>query len=143
MKEEVFDIRDLNAVFYKAASMHDEIMTRIDTEDGEIVVEYGRIGENEYYKPFRKLTVRYSLSDMENDILLDVFRCRKDGKHYMEESKKPQGLSWLNGWNMVMYAFDYNTFGEMCLHFSMSSGKKYYNAELVFTPTSIRYIWEE
>ncbi len=143
MKEEVFDIRDLNAVFYKAASMHDEIMTRIDTEDGEIVVEYGRLGDNEYFKPFGKLTVRYSLSDVENDILLDVYRCRKDGIHYVEENKKPQSLSQLNGWNMIMNSFDYNNFGEMCLHFGISKGKKYYNAELVFTPTSIRYIWEE
>ena len=139
MKKELFSTSDLNTFFKSAESMHDEIMTGISIGKGGVMIEYGKIGDNDHYKPFRKLTVTYELDDR-NDYSLDVFKVNDGSLEYISV---PEGLDWLNGWNMLMYKYDVDIFGEMCIYFNIDNGKKYYNAELRFIPTVIQYVWEE
>lgn len=61
MKKELFTASDLNALFHSVETMHDETITHIEISNGCLIVEYGRIGENDYYKPFNKVTVTYYL----------------------------------------------------------------------------------
>ena len=139
MKKELFSAEDLNTLFNSSKAMHDEKMTRIDIRDGALIIEYGRIGENDYFRPFKKATVTYTLKDPD-DCSLYVYRVKRNSLQYVSV---PEGVSWLNKWNMLMFKYDIDIWGEMCLHFDINNGKKYYNARLSFTPVTIEYLWEE
>ena len=144
MKEEEFELKDKNFLFDSVRAMHDEIMTNIDIADNEIRIEYGRIGENPFFSPFAKMTVSYVLNPLETDYSLNLKTITKRGTKREEWSvNDPEKLRELNGWDMVMYCFSIDLWGEMTLHFNVSNKRKNRLAELSFTPVRIRYTWKE
>ena len=138
--EELFDLHDKNRLFYAAEAMHDEFITEIKVVENEIRIVYGEIGESGYRSPYRKVTVSYGLDNIESDLALYIFKPTRRGK---KEERSINELAKLNQWNMIMYKYDIDMWGEMTLHFNINKGKKHRNAELSFTPAWIRYLWEE
>lgn len=141
MKKESFPVSDLNTLFHSVETMHDETITHIEISNGCLIVEYGEIGKNDYYKPFNKVTVTYELKYADPiDYNLYVYKIKNSSLKYITV---PEGLDWLNEWNMLMFKYDIDIWGEMCIYFNIDNGKKYYNVEFHFTPESIEYCWEE
>ena len=141
MKKESFPVSDLNTLFHSVETMHDEAITHIEISNGCLIVEYGEIGKNDYYKPFNKVTVTYELKYADPiDYNLYVYIIKNNSLKYITV---PEGLDWLNEWNMLMFKYDIDIWGEMCIYFNIDNGKKYYNVEFHFTPESIEYCWEE
>lgn len=140
--EETYDLKDLNLLFNRAEAMHDEVMTHIDIIRNEIRIEYGKIGENELWKPYKKAIVSY-LIDEGCGYSLKVCKLTRNGTKDEYTTENPEKVKALNNWNMEMYKFDFDIFGEMTLHFDIRKGKKYRSVELSFTPTNIKYTFEE
>lgn len=141
--EEFFDLKDKNRLFSTAKAMHDEVMTHIEAVGNKIQLDYGEIGTNPYWHPFRAVTVSYRLDDLDSDYSLTIKKLNRDGRVVDFSINDPGRILDLNPWHMMMFKFDIDQWGEMTLHFSMDKGKQHRYAELRFTPASIRYRWEE
>lgn len=143
MKEESFDLHDKNALFESAEAMHDEVMTHIEFVGNELRIVYGGIGENEYYKPYSKLTITYTLDPVESDLSLTIIKSAGYRTRCNYSMNDPRKVFELNQWNMRMFKFDMDMWGEMTLHFNIDNGMRYRKAELRFAPVLIQYRWEE
>ena len=67
---EVFTLEDKNTLFSSTRAMHDEIMTHIEVVDGAIRIEYGKLADNDYWKPYKKAVVTYYI-DTDDGVLLN------------------------------------------------------------------------
>ena len=143
---EEFDTKDISLLFNSADPMHDQMITHIEINGNNIFIEYGKIGLNDYRPPFTKLTVIYSFDHDNNDYSLTIIDRGQLNPllcvvNY--STNDPGKVFSLNQWDMEMYKFDMDNFGEMTLHFDIFRGKKIKNVELRFTPVNITYLWEE
>ena len=143
VKEEVFGLQDKSFLFDFALTMHDQVLTHIEIADGELQIIYDKVGENDYYIPYRKVTITYTLDPMKNDYSLSLIKPTEHGTKVDYSTNDPLAISDLNRWEMLMFKWDIDMWGEMTLHFNIHKGKKYRNAQLRFTPASIQYRWEE
>lgn len=141
--EEIFDLNDKNFLFHENRALHDEIMTHIEVADNELRIVYGKIGEDDYYKPYSKVTVTYVFDFMENDYCLNIIKVKNKGRKEKISYNDPDKINELNNRHMVMYNFDIDLWGTMTLHFTIWNKKKEYNVELSFTPAIIKYQWEQ
>ena len=139
---DLINMKDLNLLFDSETAMHDEVMTHIDIIGNEIIIEYGNIGKNEYWKPYKKAIVSYVI-DEGCGYSLRVFKLSRTGTKDDYCSDNPEKVKALNNWNMEMFKFDFDVFREMTLHFDISKGRKHRYAELSFTPMKIDYSLEE
>ena len=143
MKKELFDLHDKNFLFDTARAMHDEIMTHIELTENRLIIEYSRIGENDFWKPYSSVIITYTFDAVESDYSLSIIQLTGKGTKVDYTMNDAQEVSRLNKWNMTMFKFDIDLWGEMTLHFNISKGKKYRNAEIRFTPVTIEYCWKE
>jgi len=139
---DLINLKDLKNLFDSKTAIHDEVMTHIDIIGSEIIIEYGNIGENEFWKPYKKAVVAYVIDDG-CGYSLRVFKLSRNGTKDDYCTDNPEKVKALNDWNMEMFKFDFDIFGEMTLHFDISKGRKHRYAELSFTPVAINYSLEE
>ncbi len=138
---EIITLEDKNILFSSLKAMHDEIMTHIEVVDGAIRIEYGKLADNDYWKPYKKAVVTYYI-DTDDGYTLDLIKVGHKKNITMCYSDNPKNIEDLNRWNMVMYKFSLDLFGYMTLHFDLHKKHKVINAELQFTPIKIQYDFE-
>ena len=122
--------------------MHDEEMTHIEAVGNEIRIEYANIGSQNPQRPCKKVTVTYFI-DRTEGFLLEIRRLADDKMENVLRTAEGKELFALNDWHMLMDSFSLHLFGQMTLHFQINKDGLYRNADLTFTPTSIRYEYEE
>ena len=143
---EKFDPKNISLLFRCADPMHDQMITHIEVCGNDICLEYGKIGLNGYRPPFSKLTVIYSFDHDITDYSLTIINKIRLSPHLYEikdSTNDPAQILSLNQWEMEMYKYDMDNFGEMTIHFDIVKGKNMKNVELRFTPIKITYHWEE
>ena len=139
---EIITLEDKNILFSSPKAMHDEIMTHIEVVGDAIRIEYGKVADNDYWKPYKKIMVTYFFDTNEGYILdlIKVGHKKSTVKCYMND---PKMIEDLNSWNMAMFMFSLDLWGNMKLHFNAWKKHKWRNAELQFTPIKIQYDYEE
>ena len=143
MKRELFDLHDKNFLFDSARAMHDELMTHIELAENRLIIQYGKIGENGFWKPYNSVVITYTFDTVSSDYSLSIIQPTSQGTKVVYSLNDSQEINGLNEWNMIMFKFDIDLWGEMTLHFNVWKGKKHRNAEIRFTPVTIEYCWEE
>jgi len=143
LKRELFDLHDKNFLFDAARAMHDELMTHIELAENHLIIKYGKIGENDYWKPYNSVVITYTFDTVDSDYSLSIIQPTSHGTKVDYSLNDPQEVNGLNEWNMIMFKFDIDLWGEMTLHFNVWKGKKHRNVEIRFTPATIEYCWEE
>ena len=143
MKRELFDLHDKNFLFDTARAMHDERLTHIEITENDLTIEYSKIGENAFWKPYSSVTITYTFDTVESDYSLSIIQLTSQGTKVDYTMNDPQKVNGLNAWNMIMFKYDIDLWGEMTLHFNIWKGKKHRNAELRITPATIEYCWKE
>lgn len=136
--EEYFDMQDLNKLFHTSKPMHDDFITDFSQKGDQLILEYGRIGQwDGDYGTFQKVTVTYTLEEETGGVGLAVYKVSERGTRYV-----PLELEDLNSWTVILDRYSVDNWGEMTLFMSVSKGRRAYNAQLYFTPKSVRYLWE-
>lgn len=139
---EIITLKDKNILFSSSKAMHDEIMTHIEVIEDTIRIEYGKVADNDYWKPYKKVIVTYFI-DVNEGFSLDLIKVghiKNITKCYADD---PKIIENLNSWNMVMFMFSLDLWGDMKLHFNAWKKHKWRNVELQFTPIKIQYDYEE
>ena len=64
---EIITLKDKNILFSSSKAMHDEIMTHIEVIEDTIRIEYGKVADNDYWKPYKKVIVTYFIDVNEGE----------------------------------------------------------------------------
>ena len=88
---EIITLEDKNILFSSLKAMHDEIMTHIEVVDGAIRIEYGKLADNDYWKPYKKAVVTYYI-DTDDGYTLDLIKVGHKKNITMCYSDNPKNI---------------------------------------------------